>query len=659
MEQANSIKRYLEILERYKPFDEVYYRGQLEKFHSITPSLSRNKGFLENESNIYFDSIAARPEDFPDANAPLENLSKMQHYSIPTRLIDLTIDPLVALYFAVENTEDTSASCVYIFIQQGKEYNDKNVKLLSVLAILSNFDYDAIRRKYYDTFNEHIENEEISKFSNNPVFVKHCEELKRANRRLHNQGGAFFLCANHNENGIIRKELIALDSINPMLVIRIPYEHKKRIKQDLELRKDISVLNIYPEITSASIFIKDKYQQSINNNEIAYLISESQIISRPDRWIALTITLKNNATIEQVRAIAIKVLKEKRETRAFNAIWVKIACTTDDAIVSNWILRGLWFNRDRQRTPRALKECIGDDIYLEEESAYSILSDYYDKYFFNDDKMLFVCNIKLLIDSSNAFKIIQNALTNYQKDNFVAVVMQITPTISKALDLHKKLGGSRNQEFQNFIRSVDSVILNMCCFRSIAMNTNVKTAELLPAFTRLATEIIDELKVIHQSAGKWEKILEIRQSDFALFSPEDCVKPEYQYEQTLPINPNGLVVSFNVDIKVLSLQSFQVSGRTNLYDHADIMLSVIHKNGRYIHDAKTRILNGCFKFPVSTSDEFENASLYGRITLPTPQVHDKRFSDLAGMEYENLSGPLVIRDGFGPTVIYDFLINME
>ena len=60
-----------------------------------------------------------KQDEFKGLLTPLEELAKLQHYSIPTRLVDVTINPLIALYFAVENTDDLSPGNVLLYLING------------------------------------------------------------------------------------------------------------------------------------------------------------------------------------------------------------------------------------------------------------------------------------------------------------------------------------------------------------------------------------------------------------------------------------------------------------------------------------------------------------------------------------------------------------
>jgi len=137
MEQANSVDEFLKILSRYenKGF-EIFFRGQSEQFlGSLKPKIIRIEGLIENESNMITDIINMCHEEFINMDSSFEILSKAQHYSLPTRLLDLTIDPLVALYFAVQDySEFQYSGNIFVYIQSGLEYTDPKIRAISLLA---------------------------------------------------------------------------------------------------------------------------------------------------------------------------------------------------------------------------------------------------------------------------------------------------------------------------------------------------------------------------------------------------------------------------------------------------------------------------------------------------------------------------------------------
>ncbi len=74
-----------------------FYRGESEDYGEtrLTPSVFRGN----NEKWGYFDALTHFPQEFSGLSN-LSKLAKMQHYTYPTRLLDLTTNPLVALWFA-------------------------------------------------------------------------------------------------------------------------------------------------------------------------------------------------------------------------------------------------------------------------------------------------------------------------------------------------------------------------------------------------------------------------------------------------------------------------------------------------------------------------------------------------------------------------------
>lgn len=88
----------------------AFFRGHADEQWKLRPSLLRDEGFIENEHLMYRTIIAKQTSEFTTCSSALDHLVKMQHYGMPTRLLDLTTNPLVALFFACETHQATRSS---------------------------------------------------------------------------------------------------------------------------------------------------------------------------------------------------------------------------------------------------------------------------------------------------------------------------------------------------------------------------------------------------------------------------------------------------------------------------------------------------------------------------------------------------------------------
>ena len=117
---------------------ETFYRGHADKDWRLTPSILRTRKGPRVEDQLFREMVAHEPQSFSECRSALDHLVQMQHYGLPTRLLDVTMNPLVALYFACEEaTSEPTDGAVYHFAvpeQKVKHYDSDTVSVLANLA---------------------------------------------------------------------------------------------------------------------------------------------------------------------------------------------------------------------------------------------------------------------------------------------------------------------------------------------------------------------------------------------------------------------------------------------------------------------------------------------------------------------------------------------
>ena len=82
---------------------ETFYRGHADEGWKLEPSILRTPHGPMVEHRLFREMVAHEPQSFSECRSALDHLVQMQHYGLPTRLLDVTMNPLIALYFACQS----------------------------------------------------------------------------------------------------------------------------------------------------------------------------------------------------------------------------------------------------------------------------------------------------------------------------------------------------------------------------------------------------------------------------------------------------------------------------------------------------------------------------------------------------------------------------
>lgn len=146
--EISSIEEYFEIIFNVqKEIDEkniwrglihtsIALRGQSDKAYDLLPSIGRGRKFscdisiLNQERNLIEMAKYKLPHVFGYNLLPIDLLASLQHYGIPTRLLDVTSNPLVALYFALSNSEVDGEVIIFEY----KDSDKTNYPIVNAIA---------------------------------------------------------------------------------------------------------------------------------------------------------------------------------------------------------------------------------------------------------------------------------------------------------------------------------------------------------------------------------------------------------------------------------------------------------------------------------------------------------------------------------------------
>lgn len=241
MQTVGTISDLLKTILEFKSFfsaQQIYYRGQKngrKEGWDLLPSFYRERKQnpkipfytdKKEEINAIYKFVEKNYDYFKeiDFSDLISIINILQHYGFPTRVLDVTQNPLVALYFALEQVENDDENHPVIYLLYAEKVNAAYM----------------VNNELHDFYNENIEDK---KRLYSPILVNG----SYLSDRIRSQKGDFILF--YDETDIAKIPSFSVEEI------AIEKSKVDNLKEELELI-GISESTIYPSLSAETKKIK-------------------------------------------------------------------------------------------------------------------------------------------------------------------------------------------------------------------------------------------------------------------------------------------------------------------------------------------------------------------------------------------------------------------
>ena len=281
--EINRVADFLDYIREFQqdhPEELHYFRGESRSDWELRPSIMRS-GLVQYETEMLTELVIRRPDEFQSADLAISQWVLAQHYGLRTRFLDVTRNPLVALFHACNEFPEI-AGRLHIFAVPReiiKPFNSDTVSIIANIARLpypqqglivseqsieTDFEYTGALRNLYQLiraekpyFEERIAIRDLFR-----VFII---EPQQSSERIRAQAGAFLSSAYHQR--FEREEILNLNDRIPVYAHYTPTipaesESKQAILRELRLL-NITRETLFPSLDESAKAITDSYRRRL------------------------------------------------------------------------------------------------------------------------------------------------------------------------------------------------------------------------------------------------------------------------------------------------------------------------------------------------------------------------------------------------------------
>ena len=279
LEENNAVLRvetFEECLELFSQTGKLsgtfgYYRGHSNEAYDLTTTLDRfgNDKYGQNEKLLLRQFKKIAPNFLSSNQLPssiFEWFALMQHYGVPTRLLDLTTSPFVALYFAVQDFNNESDAAIWR-INPSLLHEGSLIRLKE-----NNFPFEIKNHGFHQP--EFLTDEYFEEtFLSGKYETCFILEPEKTEQRLYQQQGAFLVSSGKGvqSNKILTDVMFDLIEKKAykygggkdkgfwdwnLVKVIIPYNLKKKLFLQL-LDMNINSSTLFPDLSGAAKYVTE------------------------------------------------------------------------------------------------------------------------------------------------------------------------------------------------------------------------------------------------------------------------------------------------------------------------------------------------------------------------------------------------------------------